>query len=406
MVSIVERLSGGLKKPVEENELDLRALYFNEMEKPLTKEEEKDRFQKIVRARASYALLKLVRPRGLGEDREIKAFLPQAYAENFLSEFGLSEFMGIVDNEPDPEEMSEHAHRKWGAQGDKKFVFLNPNIVPLINIDHIEQFKKWHQEGKDAFDEIVLRNRRFVFKIAEKYLFLGIEELDLNEEGILGLIRASQKFDITKENKFSTYAKRWIEQKILLAIKEKNHAVHMSCDIQEKYSAFLQRTESLAKELGRWPTIEDLTGAGYSLEELEKFEIIKKLSQQVTLYKQVYRKDEDDEFCLIDVVPDKLAENPSDVVEREFIKEKIQEFKKMLQEREIPGITIEERRAVLYRFGLDLENSNNYGEEMTCVQVGDIMGIGHRRAQRLIRSALAKIRKFKEVKELLELVYV
>ena len=112
-------------------------------------------------------------------------------------------------------------------------------------------------ERRRAFDAFVLHNMRLVHKIAQGYVGRGMEERDLAQEGILGVIRAVEKFDPDHGHKFSTYATWWIKQRITRAIADKGTAIRIPVHMHQ----LVNRVASAERRLwdrGRRPRVEDI----------------------------------------------------------------------------------------------------------------------------------------------------
>ena len=105
-----------------------------------------------------------------------------------------------------------------------------------------------------ARDALILANLRLVVHIAKKYLNHGISFMDLIQEGNIGLMKAVEKFEYERGNKFSTYAYWWIKQAIERAIADKARVIRIPVHVNEKIKKISRISKELAETLGRKPT--------------------------------------------------------------------------------------------------------------------------------------------------------
>ncbi|HKR82283.1 MAG TPA: sigma-70 family RNA polymerase sigma factor [Candidatus Saccharimonadales bacterium] len=126
------------------------------------------------------------------------------------------------------------------------------------------------REGATAKAHLMKANLRLVTSIVRRYIGQELSYLDLVQEGNLGLIRAVEKFDYKKGIKFSTYATLWIRQGIGRAIADQGRAIRLPVRFVEQINVFKRVRRDLFQQLGREPTIEELSAAtDYSQKKIE-----------------------------------------------------------------------------------------------------------------------------------------
>jgi RNA polymerase primary sigma factor len=139
-------------------------------------------------------------------------------------------------------------------------LFLNElGRYPLLTAaDEIELSKRIERGDLAAKDRMILSNLRLVVSIAKKYQGSDLPLLDLIQEGIFGLVRASEKFDWRKGYKFSTYATFWIRQAIQRGIETKARTIRIPIHVGQRERKIAKAERELTTRLGRAPTDEEI----------------------------------------------------------------------------------------------------------------------------------------------------
>lgn len=260
---------------------------------------------------------------------------------------------------------------------------INKTILSQEEI--IELCKKMEQGNLDARNKIVEHNLKLVVSVAKKYQGRGLDILELIQEGNLGLIRGTEKYDYRKGFYFSTYTSWWIRQAIQRAIHEKARSIRLPVHIIEKIDRYNIVNIELQKKLGRTPTKEEIAKAmKVSVETIEA--II--LSKQDTVSINVKVNDQDDSEM------EMFIQSPEEPLEDRFTKITLPEdliniLKKCnLSERELQIIL--------------LRNGFINDKEKTLEEIGQFFGLTRERIRQIENKALRKIRMSPYAKVLLE----
>src|SRR5918998_3949259 len=150
-----------------------------------------------------------------------------------------------------------------GQTTDALQLFLNElGRYPLLTAaEEIDLAKRIEKGDMAAKERMILSNLRLVVSIAKKYQGADLPLLDLIQEGIFGLVRASEKFDWRKGYKFSTYATFWIRQAIQRGVENKSRTIRIPVHIAQRERKIARAQRELSAKLGRDPTDEEVAAA-------------------------------------------------------------------------------------------------------------------------------------------------
>src|SRR5262249_12995824 len=181
---------------------------------------------------------------------------------------------------------------------------------PLLSKDEeIELAQAIERGDLEAKERLINSNLRLVVSNARRYMRQDLNLLDLIQEGILGLIRASEKFDWRKGYKFSTYATFWIRQAIQRALESKERTIRVPNQVAQRERKVMRIERELAGKLGRDPSTEEIAKEA----ELEPAQVdeIRDCTQEVTSLNRPVG--EEDASALGEFIPDERS-GPSEEV--------------------------------------------------------------------------------------------
>jgi RNA polymerase primary sigma factor len=243
--------------------------------------------------------------------------------------------------------------------------------LPLAERRQLESIRL---DGAAARDHLIQANLRLVVSVAKRYVGRGMSFLDLIQEGNIGLMKATEKFDYKRGFKFSTYATWWIRQAITRAISDQSRTIRLPVHVGETINRVRKIAHRLQQILEREPS-EDEVARALDLTTERVRQILDHSRTPISLEAPV--GSEGDAF-LGDFIEDDKLPQPIELASHQLMKEQIAEALGKLSERE--------RKIIELRFGLC------DGKYRTLEEVGREFGITRERIRQIEAKALRKLR--------------
>jgi len=267
------------------------------------------------------------------------------------------------------------------ATTDSLQLFLNEaGRYPLLTAaQEVELAKRIEAGDKQAKDILINSNLRLVVSIAKKYQGHGLTLLDLIQEGIIGLIRAAEKFDWRKGFKFSTYATWWIRQAVQRGVANKARTIRIPVHIVEREQRISRAERELVATLERAPTDAEL--ADKAKLPVKQIREVRAAARAVTSLDRSVGEDDGAAFGDLFASAER---QPDEQVELDLTEQALHAAVAELSERE--------QTILRLRYGLGGQNDPTSLEE-----IGRILGITRERVRQLESGALRRLAERREI---------
>lgn len=282
--------------------------------------------------------------------------------------------------------MAEEPKKQTASSGIDEFIEYDFSMISknLLSAEEEKYLARCMSTGNSVARHVLIeKNLKLVISIAKIYINKGLSFPDLIQEGMIGLIIAVDKFDVTKGNRFSTYAVHWIRQSIVNAIDSCGRIIKIPRSTQREIKRLTETEYLLEKKLGRTPSIEEISKA-MKLTILRTEELYRLQRESILSLSEVIGNDESQKLenfiALSEQSPEDLA-----------IKSNLSsEIINLLQK---ANLTDNEQRVINLRYGL------NNQDPKTLEEISQILGLTKARINQMEIGAINKIRRSKYIKD-------
>lgn len=240
--------------------------------------------------------------------------------------------------------------------------------------EEIELANRIAEGDQSAKNELVEANLRLVVSLARHYQGCGLSYQDLIQEGNIGLIKAAEKFDVSKGFRFSTYASWWIKQTLSRAIADQSRTIRIPVHMTENINKFKKTERELLSQLNREPKIKEIADA-MGISEKQAKEIQSYIVEPTSLDIQV---GDDDDTTIGSFIEDTHFVNPESAYIKESNGDVVNAVLDTLSDREANILRL--------RFGIGGKKA------MTLEEVGKEYGLTRERIRQIEAKALRKLR--------------
>jgi RNA polymerase primary sigma factor len=249
----------------------------------------------------------------------------------------------------------------------------------LTRAEEVRLAKRIEAGDARAKERMIEANLRLVVSVAKRYRHHGVPLLDLIQEGTLGLIRASERFDWRRRNRFSSYAIWWIRQAIDRAVCNQAQPIRMPVQVRERHRRLARVKEALARELQREPSLAEVAAAA----SLTPAEAERALSAPVG-FVPLDGADADGRELPMEIV-DAQASGAYERVDGRLTGSRLDDLLDLLP--------WPQRQVIDLRYGLG-------GDEHTTEETADLLDLPPEQARRLEQAALRRLRELSSLAEL------
>jgi len=285
------------------------------------------------------------------------------------------------EEEEEEEEEKEHEYDDHSDDAIKLYLKEIQKTTLLTAEDERELARRISTGDMAARDRMIESNLRLVVKIAKRYMNRGLPFLDLIEEGNMGLIKAVERFKLSKECRFSTYATWWIRQSIERALVNQSRTIRLPVHVSDDINKFIKISRELVHKVNREPQVKEVADAmGVDSSYIRRLMVLVKKTYSIE-----HPMGENNDYSLIDTIEDTNSIDPSTLVEDLDKFEQVAEWLNTLGDNE--------REILSLRFGLDDR------EPQTLDTIGQRFGVTRERIRQIEAKSLDKLRIIMEERD-------
>jgi RNA polymerase primary sigma factor len=292
----------------------------------------------------------------------------------------LTESDADLEEEQEEEEAKEKDHDYDTHSDDAIKLYLKEiQKTTLLTAEQERELARRIATGDmEARARMIESNLRLVVKIAKRYMNRGLPFLDLIEEGNMGLIKAVERFKLSKECRFSTYATWWIRQSIERALVNQSRTIRLPVHVSDDINKLIKISRELVHKSNGEPQVDEVAEAmGVDSAYVRRLMVLIKKTYSIE-----HPMGENSDYSLIDTIEDSNALDPSNLIEG---------LDKFAHVTEWLGTLSESEREILtLRFGLDDR------EPQTLDTIGRRFGVTRERIRQIEAKSLEKLRKIME----------
>jgi RNA polymerase primary sigma factor len=311
-------------------------------------------------------------------DEAFEVLIAGEQIDDSILEPDCEDLLAVETLEPDIEELKAPDEDAYFDDAIKLYLRDIQKTKLLTAEDERELATKILTGDKAARDRMIESNLRLVVKIAKRYINRGLPFLDLIEEGNLGLIKAVERFKISKECRFSTYATWWIRQSIERALINQSRTIRLPVHVSDDINRMLRFSRDLMHKLNREPSVKEVSDA-MNVDQVHVRRLMVLLKKTYSIERPM---GENSDYFLSDTIEDTSTVSPSELLENLNRYGLVSEWFESLSEAEKSILTL--------RFGLE------DAEPQTLDTIGKQFGVTRERIRQIESKALDKLRKMKD----------
>ncbi len=297
------------------------------------------------------------------------------------ADFTEPEALAAEEAEEEEEEEKEADYDDHSDDAIKLYLKEIQKTTLLTAEDERELARRISAGDMAARDRMIESNLRLVVKIAKRYMNRGLPFLDLIEEGNMGLIKAVERFKLSKECRFSTYATWWIRQSIERALVNQSRTIRLPVHVSDDINKFIKISRELVHKVNREPQVKEVADAmGVDPSYIRRLMVLVKKTYSIE-----HPMGENNDYSLIDTIEDVNSVDPSALIE---------DLDKFSQVAEwLTSLSANEREILTLRFGL------NDREPQTLDTIGQRFGVTRERIRQIEAKSLDKLRIIMEERD-------